>query len=717
MPLSPEAHAALVRGDEDAAETRFDTESWTDAQRADLAFVRAWVLLHEDRADEAVSLLDELAVQGTAPWSYRAWVRGEVLAAAGRDEDARMALHHVEPGSVPYARAALLHARLLRDAGKQDEALAIYTTLTDGPSAPAAHMAAAELLGTSTPEALPHLETLWQHHPATSEGVAASKLLAARSGWAPEPEAVVQRALRWMQARSYDRAIETLAPVKGEVTATPGSEAACALRYVEGRSHYKRNRLSKAVEAFADAGRVCAGVAGDYGHRVAYLQGLAQFRRGRYTASAVAYQSIATLYPQTTYADDGLTRAGIALYEAGELEDALDVWGEALERFPDGDTVPEATWRLAFTQYELSRPQEARETARRLAALPAAQDRVNIRAGRYWRARWALYPDVEAPQRAVDDASARQEAIDGWVELIEEEPRDYYAVLAYNRLSELAPDVAAELAVRPSHEVHPPGWSVRRAFFEDPHIGVGISLARLGLVDAAQAEWSAADVFGEATPEEMSWLVSLRYAVGDDIRAHNVLHWWLKPRPLWEIEGRQQEVIRLAYPDQYWDLIQDTASSYTYPARFQHALVREESSFNPEAVSFAGARGLGQLMPSTARETARWMGRSVTNEELFEPETNLTLGGRYLDAVYRQLHNNPYLTLAGYNAGPHRVKQWLGERDVQPLDEFVERIPFRETRDYVKKVGTTWQVMRYSFDVDEPPFPDLAVFNHDAAGE
>jgi soluble lytic murein transglycosylase len=114
-------------------------------------------------------------------------------------------------------------------------------------------------------------------------------------------------------------------------------------------------------------------------------------------------------------------------------------------------------------------------------------------------------------------------------------------------------------------------------------------------------------------------------------------------------------------------------------------LVRQESRFNVEARSSAGAAGLMQVMPHTARYVAAKIGlRNYRPKSVTEVETNVTLGTGYLKLVMQQL-GNPVLASAAYNAGPSRARRW---RDARALEGavYVESIPFPETRDYVKKV-------------------------------
>ena len=115
-------------------------------------------------------------------------------------------------------------------------------------------------------------------------------------------------------------------------------------------------------------------------------------------------------------------------------------------------------------------------------------------------------------------------------------------------------------------------------------------------------------------------------------------------------------------------------------------LIRQESAFNENARSKANARGLMQILPSTGRKVARQIKITRYNsQKLFQAETNIILGTRYF-AFFLQQYGKPELALAAYNAGDSRVKRWLKEWGDLDMAEFVEQIPFAETRGYVKQV-------------------------------
>jgi soluble lytic murein transglycosylase len=146
-----------------------------------------------------------------------------------------------------------------------------------------------------------------------------------------------------------------------------------------------------------------------------------------------------------------------------------------------------------------------------------------------------------------------------------------------------------------------------------------------------------------------------------------------------------------AYPVAYADLVLEHGGSEGVDPALLFALIHQESVFRSEAVSWAGARGLMQIMPATGRVIARWMGEG-RSPDLMDPALNVRYGTRYLRKLLDEFER-PELALAGYNAGGGRVRRWwkaLPEDDV-PL--FVESIPFDETRDYVKAI--LWNRMLY----------------------
>ncbi|OED40642.1 hypothetical protein AB833_11265 [Chromatiales bacterium (ex Bugula neritina AB1)] len=149
--------------------------------------------------------------------------------------------------------------------------------------------------------------------------------------------------------------------------------------------------------------------------------------------------------------------------------------------------------------------------------------------------------------------------------------------------------------------------------------------------------------------------------------------------------AKKDNALATLFPTPYENLVDTLSSGYSVPKELVYGVMRQESSFIPDIKSSAGAIGLMQLMPATAKEVGKKLGINVPRWKLTDSELNIRLGVKYLELVLHRFGRNPVLAAAAYNAGPHRVNQWQVDT-VLPADIWVETIPFDETRDYVKSV-------------------------------
>lgn len=168
---------------------------------------------------------------------------------------------------------------------------------------------------------------------------------------------------------------------------------------------------------------------------------------------------------------------------------------------------------------------------------------------------------------------------------------------------------------------------------------------------------------------------------------------WLAQGILTANEADLLDHLDLRFPVAYADVFQRTSASTTVPAPFLFAVARQESAFEPRARSHADARGLMQLIPPTASRVAGRIGVArPAAVDLYDPEVNVTLGGHHLADLLNRYGNRRPLAAAAYNAGEHRVDRWVDDRHGQDMDVWIEDIPFRETRNYVKNVLAFTQV-------------------------
>lgn len=148
-----------------------------------------------------------------------------------------------------------------------------------------------------------------------------------------------------------------------------------------------------------------------------------------------------------------------------------------------------------------------------------------------------------------------------------------------------------------------------------------------------------------------------------------------------------------AYPKAYSPMVMKYSKMFDVPFELVWGIMRAESVYKKDVVSPVGALGLMQVMPGTGIKVSELMNeKAFVPRKLLEPETAVKIGSRYLQRLLKKFDNNVPLVAAGYNAGPHRVKAWLNGFGTLDMDEFIEHIPFLETRNYVKKVVSNYQI-------------------------
>ena len=200
------------------------------------------------------------------------------------------------------------------------------------------------------------------------------------------------------------------------------------------------------------------------------------------------------------------------------------------------------------------------------------------------------------------------------------------------------------------------------------------------------------------SPKELIWKSSLvldEYGEYRSLQTIVVNHYLgdLKRIPI-----KDQQVWTFAFPRPYWIDVQNFSKNAGIDPYLALAIMREESLYQADVVSPASARGLMQLMPYTGKRVAKIIGLKLKDEkDLFNPKINIQLGTSYLGQISKRF--GEVIQIAGsYNAGPGRMKEWLKRFPDRDLDEFVESIPYIETRNYVKRVFRTHQLYKAIYE-------------------
>lgn len=451
----------------------------------------------------------------------------------------------------------------------------------------------------------------------------------------------------------------------------------CRALYAKGSAIFKQRERAKARPSFDRCAKAC-GKAGAGGERLEvkcrYQGARGLYAEGKYATAAKAFQKLAKDHDTSSYVDDALVLAGEAYLEAKDPKRAEKAYLDAAGK--GGDMADEARRRLLVSQFGRGDLKAATKTIEAGLAsgglAPVERARMHYFKGRILDAQG-------------DSKGARA----AWTEVLRIAPLEYPGLLAFSRLAE-AGDGALQAATA---ELLPPRTEAAKVLVLPKGVAVERAriLARLGLGEATREElknaevkgWGALGLLDDAGlyPEVQRMLTTVPRSFRAEPPA-----------------GPNERLWTIAHPRPFTELIDAREAEHGVPPLLTYAIMQTESRFDPGAISWAGARGLVQLMPSTAERVAKGAGIDISDKQrLHDPSTNLALGTRLLAELVDKYGGGTgavALAIPSYNAGPGAVKRWLAEAQGQDLDLFIERIPYDETRKYTMRVLGRWLAYR-----------------------
>ena len=384
-----------------------------------------------------------------------------------------------------------------------------------------------------------------------------------------------------------------------------------------------------------------------------------------------AIEKNAEKYPQSRWTEDSLMAAGNYYWVELDRAKAGNYYQRVLDGFPGGRHAQNAEWRLAWIAYIQRQPFADEKMTNFLRKYPSTGAAVNAL---YWLGRNA--------ERSGNPARARafyEKATDRF-------PSTYFAHAADQRLSKLAPgdsepadalaEVPAPPPLRPFDEPIAPmvaeRWNRAQA------------LRTIAFDASAELELKAAYA-ATASPR---YLVEAAQAAFDQGHFATGMAYGRLAVPNFDSRKLSEvpsNVWKVLFPFPYEAVIRREADRNNFDPMFAAGLIRQESTFQADAVSHADAIGLMQILPKTGRLLAKQRKIRYTKNSLFDPNINIELGMLYIANLTRAT-GGPEYAAAAYNAGEDRIALWKSERTYEEVPELVESIPFTETREYVQIV-------------------------------
>jgi soluble lytic murein transglycosylase len=383
---------------------------------------------------------------------------------------------------------------------------------------------------------------------------------------------------------------------------------------------------------------------------------------------------LATSAPQSSWTQEALTSAGNKFLLRRDYENAIKFYAQAWQVFPRSAKAATLHWKCAWLNYRLNRFDEAKRLMEeQVQQFPSSNETANAM---YWLGRIA-----ENEQRA--DVSRAY-----YAKLTQRFGNYYYGLLGRDRLAAVGEGDVSDVAVLQhvsKSTVTPPVDEEGGA--DNIRFQKAKLLANAALYDLAVKELQAA----AADPANADWanaeMIRMYLEAGKPFQALRRAKQVIPSSFAIDVNALPKTFAEGLFPRPYWDDLHRSATANGLDPYLVASLIRQESEFNPAAISHANAYGLMQLLPEVGKQTAKQIKfKHYSTADLLDPSANLKLGAKYFKSMIDEYNGQVEYALAAYNAGTNRVAEWRAAATYKDVPEFVESIPFTETREYVQAI-------------------------------
>jgi soluble lytic murein transglycosylase len=656
--------------------------------------VHARIRLNANDYAGAAALLDSRDfAQHTAIGDYALWMRGNALEQANRRVEARATYEKLArdfPNSLRAREALLRVAQMLTQDGQAAGVPLMLKPLIAKDDAAALLSAAKayEQTGDST-RALANYRRVYFFAPASPEAAEAATAIA-RLGSSTAPataEEATARAEKLFAAKRYAEAYDAYTSLFAGSPTSATSEFA-ARRIIAAANARKFVEATTALSAAPAA-------TGEARAEAMFNLALAYARAKQWAQARTIADNLRQQFPNSTWTMRAFVQSGQRAEEAKNDVDASYFYRAAVNFFSGNPEVTPAQFYIAWKAHEAKNFSESSRLLIDHLATYAGNNSDFRGKAAYWAARDSERAGKLAEARAIyQGVLARYDA-------------NWYGYLAQQRLDDMKRSGAPAIDFSPDSPVGRAVANLQTVTVaeetagaaEDERVAKADQLSIVGTDDWALEELSTASAAAPNSPRVNLAIAKIYRARNDNVQALNYLKRSYPDYSQMKPEEMRRDEWDVFYPLQYWDIIKQESRARGLDPYQVAGLIRQETVFNPRAVSSARAYGLMQLLVPTAVTTARRIGadRAITMDALFEPRLNIQLGTAYFKDQLDKYGRIEYVA-AAYNAGPNRVVQWRASLPLQ-MDEWQEAVPFRETRLYIQ--GVVRNTLQYRRLYDE----------------
>jgi soluble lytic murein transglycosylase len=415
---------------------------------------------------------------------------------------------------------------------------------------------------------------------------------------------------------------------------------------------------------------------GDRAAYAAFHGGRAQARSGHEDDAIATNLRIVRDYPGSRWAVEAQFVVGWLEFNRGRYAESIPALQTTLDKNGKSAYGNDAAWFLAMAHHFLGHPDQALAALADYARLSGNDPEAAPRAS-YWRARFLAAKGNQAEARRL------------WRELVDRQPLSYYGLLARARLKAAGTKLVFQLPRDPSKPIK----LAPRVLKRDPTLLRTDELAQAGLtVEAGLELQRAEDALEQRLGRDQALAVMLeRYPRWQAYRRAFQLA-EIRARPMLDSApaGPARLAWEAAYPRAWREMVEKDCKKARTPPLFVYTIMQKETGFAPHLTSYADARGLLQLLPALGTELAAKLKMRFYPDELYQPEVNVRLGALHLGELVNMFRGQIFLAAGAYNGGIRGMTRWLDQNGRRPLDEFVELVGFRQSREYIKRATSIY---------------------------
>jgi soluble lytic murein transglycosylase len=522
------------------------------------------------------------------------------------------------------------------------------------------------------------LRNLWLNYPASAiaDKTESDLKRLAEEGNVAAPysaEELMRRGAVLYELGKYDKAIKAFTAIPLE---KQNDDFYCRLTLKTGKARFKARKFKEAEQTFISLLAKKPGQ--EFADEAMFWLAKTLDKSRREDDAFAAYEMLAETSPDSPLADDALLAASFIRKFQNEGNGALIVLKKLVTGYPQSNLLQTANWEIAWQSYQGGDLKTAAVYFKKLLDINDKRERAL-----YWYARTLA---------AGGDKKGAEKAI---AALLAEYPLGYYS-FSYTSDSKL-----------PGEDALPNNKDLREflpvpAGFERAKVMIA-----LGLHEEAAKEISWSRKRDNDIAAALPGIARLYLEMGNFNRASYLV----KPASMRKIERNSLVKWGIAYPLAFRELVVGNAAESNIAESIVYSIMRAESNYSPSAKSPAGAVGLLQIMPATAAAFVTSGSEKEISGRLTRPDFNIRLGVKHLKGLLELHEGDIVMAVAAYNAGSGNVNRWKRMFGKLPKDQFIENIPFPETREYVKKVLAGIEIYKrlYKFGASKGPINHKSV--------